>query len=307
MPSPADLSVVVCTRERPDMLRQALATIARHTPRETRLIVVDSASTTAATRSVALDAGVAYLRTDIKGLSIARNVGLAAVGSDFLVYTDDDCVAVDGWITGILAHFTDHSVGAVTGEMVDAATAGEHPLSPPRRFTRRIDGLDAGHGALMAFRREALEAIGGFDDVLGAGRRLAGAEDLDIFCRLLDAGWAITYDPACLVHHVHTRDDDAYEKLYLGYGLGLGGLIGKWLRLRFPLGVRMFWVLAGRNLRRVLHSWRDPRRGPAERAMLRGILTGIGATARMRITAGRFIDATPPAPIVLASVTQEEV
>ncbi|QEO10254.1 glycosyltransferase family 2 protein [Protaetiibacter larvae] len=307
MPSPADLAVVVCTRERPEMLRHALETIVRFTPRQTRLVVVDSASTTAATRIVALEAGASYLRTDIKGLSIARNVGLAASARDFLVYTDDDCVAIDGWIAGILAHFADADVGAVTGEMIDAATATEHIPAQPRRITRTIDGLDAGHGALMAFRREALESIGGFDEVLGAGRLLAGAEDLDIFCRLLDAGWTITYDPGCVVHHAHTRDDDAYEKLYLGYGLGLGGLIGKWLRLRPPLGVRMFGVLAGRNFRRMLRSWRHPRSGPAERAMLRGIFRGIGAATRMQLVAGRFVDATPPAPIVLASVSQEEV
>lgn len=286
------------------MLREALATVTRYTPDDTSVLVIDSASTTHDTREAALAAGVEVVRTDVKGLSIARNVGLEATDREIVLYTDDDCVAVEGWIDGILAHFADPAVGAVTGEMIDPADPPP-PSAGVRRFTRVVDGLDAGHGALMAFRRAALVQVGGFDEVLGAGRVLAGAEDLDIFCRLLDAGWAIVYDPHCVIHHVHTRDDIAYESLYLGYGRGLGGLAGKWLRMRPLTGLRLLATLVGRNARRIRRHRGDPRRGPAERAMLRGIRLGVAASTRMRLRDGRLVDAHPPTPIVLTTAHEE--
>ncbi|MCS0498053.1 glycosyltransferase family 2 protein [Protaetiibacter mangrovi] len=299
MPSPSELAVVVCSRERAEMLSAALVTIVAHTPREAEILVVDSASTTSATIDVARAAGVRYVRTDTKGLSIARNVGLAATRRPYLVYTDDDCVAVERWTEGILERFADEAVGSVTGEMIDHTLADEVAPGEPRRYERVLDGLDAGHGALMAFRRDVLVELGGFDEVLGAGRRFAGAEDLDIFCRILDAGYAVVHDPSCVVHHVNTRDDIAYEALYRGYGLGLGGLVGKWLRVRWITGARMFAILAGRTARRAFRQRRDPRRGPAERAMLSGIVTGIAESRRLELEAGRFVDAEPPAPIVV--------
>ena len=76
MPAPSDLAVIVCSRERADMLEHALASIVAATPREVEILVVDSASTTTATKEVAEAAGVRYVRSDVKGLSIARNLGL---------------------------------------------------------------------------------------------------------------------------------------------------------------------------------------------------------------------------------------
>jgi glycosyltransferase involved in cell wall biosynthesis len=302
MPTPAELAIVICSRERADLLRSALVTVRACTPPETSVIVVDSASTTTATREVVREAGVEYVRTDIKGLSIARNVGLAATQRPFVLYTDDDCEAVPGWTSGILAAF-DPEVGAVTGTMLDHALVGVAAApEPARRMSSTIDGIDAGHGALMAFRRTALVELGGFDEVLGAGRRFAGAEDLDMFCRVLEAGWVVVHDPTSVVHHVHTREDPAYVQLYQGYGLGLGAMGGKWLRIRFRTGARILAVLAGRTLRRAFRARGDRRRAPAEWAMLRGIVAGTLAVARAGVDRGRLIDHDPPAPIVLAPV-----
>jgi hypothetical protein len=162
-----------------------------------------------------------------------------------------------------------------------------------------VAGLDSGHGALMAFRRDVLVRLGGFDELLGAGRRLAGAEDLDMLCRVIADGNVVVHDPASIVHHVHTREDDAYTRLYYGYGLGLGGLVTKWLRMRPVTGIRMGTVLAGRAARRAWRERRDPRRAPAERALLRGIVRGAMATLGVPLDSGRYRDTRPPAPILL--------
>ena len=214
-----------------------------------------------------------------------------------MLFTDDDCIAVDGWTDAILARFEDPTVGAVTGRMLDHTLIdGATTTGPPRRFTRTIQGLDAGHGAVMAFRRDLVLELGGFDHVLGAGRPLAGAEDLDMFCRILDAGHAIVHDPACVIHHMNTREGDSYTELHLGYGLGLGALANKLVRLRFTVGLALLAVLLKRTGGRALRNLRDPRKGSADRAMLRGIRQGFVAGARMRISGTTFIDEHPPAP-----------
>ena len=303
MPRPEDVTLAICTRERPEMLTAALASFTEVTPAGVQILVIDSASTTAATRSAAEAAGVDYVRSDIKGLSIARNLALHTSDRPIVVFTDDDCAAVDGWMAPILAGFDAPVVGAVTGRMLDHTLVGTQP-PPPRRFTRTIEGIDAGHGAIMAFRRERLVALGGFDPVLGAGRRLAGAEDLDMFCRILDDGAHIVYDPSCVMHHVHTRADDAYTELHHGYGLGLGALTAKWVRLRPIVGVRLFAIATKRTLSRAVRNRRAPRRRDADLALFRGFLRGFFIAVRFALDGRVFVDDDPPAPISLGIATR---
>jgi glycosyltransferase involved in cell wall biosynthesis len=282
------------------MLRTALASFTANTPSGVQILVVDSASTTDETRLVAEAAGVDYVRSDIKGLSIARNLGLQTSRRSILVYTDDDCVGVEGWLDPVLPHFADPSVGAVTGRMLDHTMIGEAaPKGVSRRFEKTLDGIDAGHGAIMAFRRELLVDLGGFDPVLGAGRELAGAEDLDIFCRILDDGQAIEFDPKCVIHHMNTREDEAYAQLHRGYGLGLGALTGKWVRLRPTVGISMLAIVTKRTLSRAVRNRRQPRRRRADMALFGGIVSGLFMSLRIKLDRRVFIDAQPPAPITL--------
>jgi glycosyltransferase involved in cell wall biosynthesis len=294
MTGTADVAVVICSRNRPDMLAHALAKLIRTTPREVRILVVDSASSTAETQHVATAAGVEFLRTDVRGLSIARNVGLRAAGRSIVVYTDDDCEPTEGWIDHILAAFANPDVGAVTGMLLDHSKAGSVTPGPRRRYTAVRRGLDAGHGALMAFRTDLIAGLGGFDEVLGAGRRFAGAEDLDMFCRVLASGRSIVHEPNSVVLHLNTREGDDYTKLLRGYGLGLGGLATKWLRLAPATGVQIAVVATGRTVVRLLRGLRSRRLRRAQLAMLGGILAGMAISLRFSLDGARFVDAHPP-------------
>ncbi|KQM82785.1 glycosyltransferase family 2 protein [Agromyces sp. Leaf222] len=301
MPTPRDLAVIVCTRNRATMLGAALASILESVPGDVEVLVVDSASDDGSTRDAAITAGASYVRSDIRGLSIARDLGLRTSTRPLVLFTDDDCVAVAGWIDPVLEHFGDEVVGAVTGRMLDHTLVGTGGVEAPKRYTKTVQGIDAGHGAVMAFRRELVLELGGFDPVLGAGRTLAGAEDLDMFCRILDAGHAIVHDPSCVIHHMNTRQGDSYTELHHGYGLGLGALANKLLRLRFTVGVATLAVLLKRTGGRTLRHLRDPRKGKADRAMLRGIRQGFFAGAGMRLDGSTFVDEHPPPATPLES------
>jgi hypothetical protein len=52
-----------------------------------------------------------------------------------------------------------------------------------------------GTGANFVVSRAAFEALGGFDEVLGAGALTRGGEDLDWFVRTLHQGFALAYEP----------------------------------------------------------------------------------------------------------------
>jgi glycosyltransferase involved in cell wall biosynthesis len=289
MPSLDDVTVIVCSRNRADMLREALTSIASSTSKVVEVMVVDSGSETTHTRDVALAAGSVYVRSE-KGLSIARNAGLAASSRPIVVYTDDDCRPTAGWIEALLQHFGDDEVSAVTGWMLDHTVSNEGAAPRSRgRFVKPISGIDAGHGAVMAFRRDVLLRLGGFDDVMGAGQRMAGAEDLDIFVRLLRAGTTIVHESSCVVQHANTRVGDDYVALHLGYGRGLGALEAKLLRIDPILGIRVSFRLAARTLSRIVRS--APRRAATAHdvALLRGMCQGIVATWRLPIIGERFV------------------
>lgn len=264
----ADVSVVICTRNRPDRLAQALLAVEAAGLGEAELIVVDSASDGSGTRDVASEHEVVrYVRVSRPGLSIARNVGLRASGRRIVVFTDDDCVPTRGWIDEAAAAFDHPRVGAVTGTM--EAADGLPRRSHRPGYARISRGLDAGHGAAMAFDRELVLRIGGFDEWIGAGTWLAGAEDLDMFCRVLATGRLIRHAPGFAVTHANVRIGRDFLALHKGYGRGVGGMVGKWLRR---------WPIAGLGLasRSVARALRGALGATGDAAAGRSFLLGVG-------------------------------
>jgi cellulose synthase/poly-beta-1,6-N-acetylglucosamine synthase-like glycosyltransferase len=78
-----------------------------------------------------------------------------------------------------------------------------------------------GTGANMAFRREALARIGGFDVAMGAGTPTQASEDTLAFTLVLLAGYRIAYEPAALTRHHHRQDIESLARQLHGYGVGL--------------------------------------------------------------------------------------
>ncbi|GAA3633363.1 hypothetical protein GCM10022200_15580 [Microbacterium awajiense] len=303
MPSPSDVSVIVCTRNRPEYLDNALRAISAATPSETEVIVVDSGSDDDRTRVIAQRGGATYVRSE-RGLSIARNAGLAASARPLVMFTDDDCLPTSGWIERAVSGFGDLRTGAVTGRMLDHTSDEDEPYERRARYARPLSGLDAGHGAVMAFRRELVLRLGGFDETMGAGQPLAGAEDLDIFVRIIRAGSRVVHDQRCIVRHANTRVGDEYVRLHRGYGLGLGALIGKWLRIDPWFGARVAWRIYGRSAARIVRARARGGDSAHDEALLAGALEGVRRTWRVPIVGERF---APPSPAASAARPREPV
>jgi GT2 family glycosyltransferase len=279
-------SVVVCTRDRPLALKRGLRALAALDYPDYEVIVVDNASSSTATRDVVSSTPFRYVREDRPGLDWARNRGLAAAQHALVAYIDDDAMADSAWLTGLAAAFTDPEVMAVTGLVLPAeleteaqryfeAYGGMGKGFAPRLYRRdelAPNALLAAHafgvGANMAFRREALMRLGGFDTALDVGTAASGGGDLDLFHRLVAAGLTLRYEPAALAWHRHRRDLAALERQLYANGVAYLVYLYKVWRLRtvprravaaYALG----WVgdhLLGRLARRVLGHGRLPLR-----------------------------------------------
>ena len=96
-----EVTVAICTHERPDDLRRALASLAEQHDSKFRTIVIDNAPRTRATANIVEEANLPncdYLIEPKKGLSRARNTALAHITSDHVAWIDDDEMADADWI-----------------------------------------------------------------------------------------------------------------------------------------------------------------------------------------------------------------
>src|SRR4051812_16745203 len=111
------VAVILCTRDRPAFLQAALPAVRAALRPEDEAVVVDSASVDPEVRRVAETAGFRVVRAPRPGLALARNVGIDATTAPIVAFTDDDCRPQLGWTARLAAHFTDPSVGFVTGQV----------------------------------------------------------------------------------------------------------------------------------------------------------------------------------------------
>jgi glycosyltransferase involved in cell wall biosynthesis len=210
-------SVVVCTRDRPEVLGRCLSSLrSLQADFPYEIVVVDN-SVAGTAREVAATAGVRYVHEPRRGLSRARNAGVAASRSEIVAFIDDDAVADGRWLSALRRELAPHDVGAVAGEICSAAgqvdlaafaVNGRQVIdrSTPFWFERAAFG-GVGNGPNMAFRRASLQRIGGFDERLGLGAPIGGSEEHDAFVRLVAAGLKVISTSDAIVTHESQMTD----------------------------------------------------------------------------------------------------
>jgi O-antigen biosynthesis protein len=241
---PPDISVVICTHNRPDRLQACLRHLRRQRYPAFEVIVVDNCPKTDAVRKYVAALGdprFHYVVEPRIGLSRARNTGASAAAGDVVAFLDDDEEPDVFWLAGLARGFARGSdVGCVTGLILPACldTAaqvlfeelGGHSKDrgfEPAVFSRRgpqsplYPRPPFGAGGNMAFRRETLLRIGGFDTALGAGTPALGAEDTLALTLVMLTGHKIAYEPSAFVRHHHCRDFRSLARQLRGYTVGL--------------------------------------------------------------------------------------
>ena len=184
------VSVIIPTRDRPEFLRQALASVFAQRYLPTEVIIVDDSSPPTAQTAISslacrLPAPLQILSGPGCGPGAARNVGIRAAKGQLLAFLDDD----DLWSPDKLAwqvpwFLTRPALALLGTEAVRAATGSCPPAlaSPPSRLHRigpaallRANRLTM--SSVLA-RRRCFEEFGGFDESLPL------AQDWDMWLRI---------------------------------------------------------------------------------------------------------------------------
>jgi GT2 family glycosyltransferase len=249
------VTVAICTRNRPERLERLLgslmqAGVAAH-PNRVEILVVDNAPPDDRTHAVVSRfPAVRYTMEPRPGLNFGRNRAWREARKELVAYVDDDVVVDRGWLSGLLeAHGTDPEAGGFTGLVVPFALETEaqvlfernggfrrgvlpkrHQLSYRYDTSFPVPSGEVGAGANMCFRRDLLARLGGFDEALDTGPPLPGGGDLDMFYRVLRAGYAIAYAPSYLVFHEHRRERSELKAQYESWGRGFMAFLAKCYR-----------------------------------------------------------------------------
>jgi GT2 family glycosyltransferase len=283
------VTLAVCTANRPESLARTLRSLEAQRPPAREILVVDNGSDSATAQLIARDfPQVRLVRAPIPGLDFARNRAVQEARSDVLIFLDDDAVADPDWAATIAETMSEPSVGACTGRveplMLESAaqkmfeanggfSRGVTSIRLPRDRKLPLHGrrapliawaVSVGSGCSLAVRRDAVRAIGGFDEALDLGSALPGGGDHDILWRLLQAGYQVVYEPRAVARHEHRREWGAAEAQIVGHQRALIALLSKQLiqtrgAMRWSIAAFLGWRLVKPGVRlaqRVLG--RDP-------------------------------------------------
>ncbi len=223
--------------------RGALARLVQAVASCAAVVIVDDASSPAIT---AIDGASIIRLTTNGGPGPARQAGLAAVATPYVLFVDADVELSDDWSL-LGGHFDDPSVGAIAPRVRSKGTASlleryetvSSPLDLGDQAARVAPGTRVSYlpSAALLCRTEALRANGGFDD-------LRFGEDVDLIWRLVASGQRVRYEPAVQVHHRPRSSWRALLRQRFNYGTSAAVLAQRHPRQLAPLRINQWSAAA---------------------------------------------------------------
>lgn len=194
------LTLAICARNAQDIIGTCLESIHQQTVApDVILVAVDEMSDP--TVAVAQSYGAEVIASNATGLYEARNAVLEACTTDYLAFTDADCVLVPEWV--------DFAKQVLDERETIAAGTGRHPPIGVKNLaawlhhmwyvvetqeTGECDGIIGGNSY---FRTSALREVGGWLNL----PRHSAAEDMYISGVLKEAGYGIWFQKECAAQH----------------------------------------------------------------------------------------------------------
>jgi glucosyl-dolichyl phosphate glucuronosyltransferase len=220
-----ELTVCICTHDRPRYVRDCLTGLSRQTvaPDRFEVLIVDSGSTEPARTELSAitreHRDARLIRVDEPGVSAARNAGAAATGTEYIAYIDDDAIPAQDWIAAILNVLTERSdkPAVIGGRILPKWEAPLPPWWPPslRGVLSIIEHEGQGefrtaelppklepYACNMVVHVQSLLDAGGFRTAIGRiGGALLSDEEVQLAWRLQDSGLSARYDSRIVVFH----------------------------------------------------------------------------------------------------------
>lgn len=248
----AAICIATCGRSLPDLFRTVRSAL-NQSYDEVEVLVVDNRPTTSRLPEALFEAfpdepRLRYAVEPVRGLAAVRNRSMRESDAEILALTDEDVDLDRDWLGFLTAAFDQPNVACVTGLILPSELETRAQLLieefggfskgfERRRWDLADNRLDHplfpyilgiyGSGANAAWRRSALQAIGGYDEHLGTGTPARSGEDADIYLSCLRSGHQLVYEPAALVRHAHRRDLRLVRRQVFDYGVGLGAVLTK--------------------------------------------------------------------------------
>ena len=229
------VSIVVPVRNGAATIGELLDSLLKRDYDKNRLeIVVVDGNSTDGTRDVVVKYPVKLLIQEGEGLNGGRNTGIKSSRGEIVAFTDADCVVPKDWINKIVENFRDPQVGCVGGSSKGwhndfLSQYADDSIFPTQRIFKKRQKLDritlffnCPAGSNMAFRREALEKVGGFDEDIRYG-----FDEDELVERVCKAGYKMVLDPEVLVWHKHRSTLKGLLKQNINFGRGGGILLKK--------------------------------------------------------------------------------
>ena len=219
LPRSPKVSVVVASYNGGRTLRACLESLRHLNYPDYEVILVDDGSTDD-TPAIAKDfPEFRAVRHENRGLSVARNTGIAAATGEIVAFTDSDCRADTDWLRYLVGDLLNSEFIGIGGHNFlppdDSLVAAAVMVSPGGPAHVMLTDREAEHipGCNMAFFKWALEEIGGFDPVF-----TKAGDDVDVCWRLQQRGYKIGFSAAGFVWHYRRSTVKAYLKQQAGYG-----------------------------------------------------------------------------------------
>jgi len=233
------VDLVVATIGRINELDRLLSSLEAQSFKEFRLIVIDQNDDGRCAEVLGRHTQTLSILqlSSLPGLSRARNVGLRHIAADLVAFPDDDCWYPPDLLERVVGELAAHRDFA--GISVQSTDRNGRPSN--MRWDHdggRIDRLNIWKRAIsysFFLRRSVVDAVGDFAEELGAGSgtEWGSGEETDYLLRAIEAGFALQYEPALVVHHESPRPDFTREAARKAYRSGLGN--GRVLRRhRYP-------------------------------------------------------------------------
>ncbi|MBN1953863.1 MAG: glycosyltransferase [Anaerolineae bacterium] len=214
-------SVVVPAYQAQAEIGRCLQALAHQTvPRSAyEVIVVDDGSTDGTAAVARANGADRVIVQPHAGPAAARNAGVAAAVGELVLFTDADCAPVAGWIAEMLAPFGDPGVVGVKGsyhtrQRQVVARLAQCEFEERYERLERWESIDFVDTHAAAFRRRALQAVGGFDPAFPRPNN----EDVDLSYRMARAGMRLVFNRRAAVVHRHPARWWDYFRLKVGRG-----------------------------------------------------------------------------------------
>ncbi|MEQ8688381.1 MAG: glycosyltransferase family 2 protein [Imperialibacter sp.] len=211
------LTVVICTRNRSDILSYCLESITdQSVPTECyNIIVVDNASTDDTVKVIrqfqAKSTNIEYGFVEKVGLSNARNFGFEISKTGWITYLDDDAMAHKNFVEAILRVIENYPFACFGGVYLPWFKYGKKYWLPYEVGTNKstqntVGALPDGKyasGGNFSIRKQVLEEVGGFNLNLGmSGAKISYGEEVELQIRLRERGYQVGFDPNILIDHL---------------------------------------------------------------------------------------------------------